>query len=207
MFQDDYRRRMDAVIPDPELLARTKNRMEAAGSGARPPRRLTRRGAAALVVCAALVVSAAAAGPTIWQAIRSDLGGRAPYAVEVEAVCEDQGIRIEAQAALADSRITRLYFTMQDLTGEIFRDDTSCDLILSLETCGEFDWGNGGIGLEVLEEEGVIGLAHTLVKTEKKFEELAGNFRVLAGELEGAAARLEWDQMPGLFRQPAGTGP
>ena len=28
---------------------------------------------------------------------------------------------------------------------------------------------------EVLEEEGVIGLAHTLVKTEKKFEELAGN--------------------------------
>ena len=81
MFQDDYRRRMDAVIPDPELLARTKSRMEAVGSGARPPRRLTRRGAAALVVCAALVVSAAAAGPTIWQAIRSDLGGRAPYAV------------------------------------------------------------------------------------------------------------------------------
>ena len=30
---------------------------------------------------------------------------------------------------------------------------------------------------------------------------------VRAGELEGAAARLEWDQMPGLFRQPAGTGP
>lgn len=27
----------------------------------------------------------------------------------------------------------------------------------------------------MLEEEGVIGLAHTLVKTEKKFEELAGN--------------------------------
>ena len=65
MFQDDYRRRMDAVTPGPELLARTKNRMEAAGSVARPPRRLTRRGAAALVVCAALVVSAAAAGPTI----------------------------------------------------------------------------------------------------------------------------------------------
>ena len=151
MFQDDYRRRMDAVTPDPELLARTKNRMEAAGSGARPPRRLTRRGTAAIVVCAALVVSAAAAGPTIWQAIRSDLGSRAPYAAKVEAACEDQGIRIEAQAALADSRITRLYFTMQDLTGEIFRDDTSCDLILSLETCGEFDWGNGGIGLEVLD--------------------------------------------------------
>lgn len=28
MFQDDYRRRMDAVTPGPELLARTKSRME-----------------------------------------------------------------------------------------------------------------------------------------------------------------------------------
>ena len=44
MFQDDYRRRMDAVTPDPALLAHTKSRMEAVGSGARPPRRLTRRG-------------------------------------------------------------------------------------------------------------------------------------------------------------------
>ena len=35
MFQDDYRRRMDAVTPAPALLARTKSRMEAAGSGAR----------------------------------------------------------------------------------------------------------------------------------------------------------------------------
>ena len=33
MFQDDYRRRMDAVTPAPALLARTKSRMEAAGRG------------------------------------------------------------------------------------------------------------------------------------------------------------------------------
>ena len=142
MFQDDYRRRMDAVTPDPALLARTKSRMEAAGSGERPPRRLTRRGAAAIVVCAALVVSAAAAGPTIWQAIRSDLGGRAPYAVEVEAVCEDQGIRIEAQAALADNRLVRIYFTARDLEGNRLDENTEVTYSLSLADRGTWPYRN-----------------------------------------------------------------
>ena len=152
MFEQDYRRRFEGVEPSSALLVETVRRMEAVRSGReRPPRRLTRRAAAVLAVCAALVITAAAAGPAIWQAIQNDLGSRAPYATRVEASCEDQGIRIEAQAALADSRITRLYFTMQDLTGEIFRDDTSSDLMLSLETGGEFGWGNGGIGLEVLD--------------------------------------------------------
>ena len=33
MFQDDYRRRMDAVIPDPALLARTKTGWRPPGAG------------------------------------------------------------------------------------------------------------------------------------------------------------------------------
>ena len=112
---------------------------------------LPRRAVAALAVCAALVIAAAAAGPTLWKIIQEDLGSRAPYATEVLGSCEDQGIRIEVQAALADSRVTRLYFTMEDLTGELFREDTSCDLLLSLETGGTFSWGNGGSGLKVLD--------------------------------------------------------
>ena len=58
---------------------------------------------------------------------------------------------MEVQAALADSRLTRLYFTMEDLTGELFHEDTACDLLLSLETGGTFSWGNGGSGLKVLD--------------------------------------------------------
>lgn len=151
MFEQDYRRRFEGVEPSPALLAETRRRMEAIQSGReRAPRRLTRRAVAALAVCAALIITAAAAGPTLWQLIQADLGPRAPYATEVTASCEDQGVRIEVQAALADSRITRLYFTMEDLTGEIFREDTSSDLMLSLESGGEFGWGNGGRGLEVL---------------------------------------------------------
>ena len=142
MFQDDYRRHMDAVRPDPELLARTRRWMEDAGSGVRTPRRLPRRGVAALAVCAALVVTAAAAGPTIWQAIQSDLGGRAPYAVEVEAACEDQGIRIEAQAALADSRLVRIYFTARDLEGNRLDENTEAAYSLSLADRGTWPYRN-----------------------------------------------------------------
>ncbi|MGI5929144.1 hypothetical protein [Pseudoflavonifractor sp.] len=112
---------------------------------------LPRRAAAALAVCAALVIAAAAAGPTLWKIIQEDLGSRAPYVTEVLGGCEDQGVRMEVQAALADSRLTRLYFTMEDLTGELFHEDTACDLLLSLETGGTFSWGNGGSGLKVLD--------------------------------------------------------
>lgn len=142
MFQDDYRRRMDTVRPAPELLARTKRRMEDTGSGVRTPRRLPRRGVAALAVCAALVITAAAAGPTIWQAIQSDLGSRAPYAVEVEAACEDQGIRIEAQAALADSRLVRIYFTARDLEGDRLDENTQVTYSLSLADRGTWLYRN-----------------------------------------------------------------
>ena len=142
MFQDDYRRRMDAVTPAPALLARTKSRMEAAGSGARTPRCLTRRGAAALVVCAALVVPAAAAGPTIWQAIRSVLGSRAPYAMEVEAACEDQGIQVEAVSALADNRLVRIYFTARDLEGNRLDENTEVTYSLSLADRGTWPYRN-----------------------------------------------------------------
>lgn len=112
---------------------------------------LPRRAAAALAVCAALMIAAAAAGSTLWKIIQEDLGPQAPYATEVLGGCEDQGVRMEVQAALADSRLTRLYFTMEDLTGTLFREDTACDLLLSLETGGTFSWGNGGSGLKVLD--------------------------------------------------------
>ena len=152
MFEQEYRRRFDGIRPDPALVAETKGRMAAAGAGVdRRPRRVTRRAAVALAVCAALVITAAAAGPAIWQAIRDDLGDRAPYATEVQAACEDQGVRMEVHAALADTRVTRVYFTLQDLTGALFGADTTSDLTLSLETGGAFRWGNGGRGLEILD--------------------------------------------------------
>lgn len=151
MFEQDYRNQFDQIFSDPRLVADTKAAMRAVLTGKqKPSRHLTRRGLTALAAAAALTVTALAAAPAIWQAIQNDLGSQAPYATEVNAACEDQGIRIEVQAALADTRVTRLYFTVQDLTGNRLDADTTSDLILSQETNGQFDRGNGGEGLEVL---------------------------------------------------------
>ena len=118
MFEHDYRKKFDEIIPDRSLVEQTRSRMREVLSGERArPRRLTRRGLVAVAAAAALTVSALAAGPTIWQAIQNDLGSRAPYATEVEAACEDQGIRIEGVRALADGRMVRVYFTARDLDG------------------------------------------------------------------------------------------
>ena len=151
MFEHEYRNRFDSVAPSPELVADTKAKMRSVLAGEQKPRRhLTRRGLTALAAAAVLTVTALAAAPAVWQAIQNDLGNRAPYAAQVLGSCEDQGIRLEVQAALADTRVTRLYFTLQDLTGNRLDADTTSDLILSQETDGQFCRGNGGKGLEVL---------------------------------------------------------
>ena len=132
MFEHDYRAKFDEIAPDRALVERTRDRMKAVLSGEKArPRRLTRRGLLAVAAAAVLTVSALAAGPTIWQAIRNDLGSRAPYATEVEAACEDQGIRIEAVQALADGRMVRVYFTARDLGGNRLDETTqiSCSLM------------------------------------------------------------------------------
>ena len=116
MFEHDYRAKFDEIAPDRALVEDTRHRMRAVLFGEKiRPRRLTRRGLVAAAAAAALTVTALAAGPTIWQAIQNDLGSRAPYATEVEAACEDEGIRMEGVRALADGRMVRVYFTAQDL--------------------------------------------------------------------------------------------
>lgn len=132
MFEHDYRAKFDEIAPDRALVERTRDRMKAVLSGEKArPRRLTRRGLLAVAAAAVLTVTALAAGPTLWQAIRNDLGSRAPYATEVEAACEDQGVRIEAVQALADGRMVRVYFTARDLGGNRLDETTqiSCSLM------------------------------------------------------------------------------
>lgn len=131
MFEHDYRAKFDEIAPNRALVEDTRERMRAALSGGKArPRRLTRRGLVAAAAAAALTVTALAAGPTIWQAIQNDLGSRAPYATEVEAACEDQGIRMEAVSALADNRMLRVYFTVQDLKGDRLSGETHLDYTL-----------------------------------------------------------------------------
>lgn len=111
--------------------------------------------AAALLVTAALALS-----PTFRDIILSSLGFRAPYATDVLGSCEDQGITIEAQSALTDGCVTRLYFTVQDPSGVFFQEDTDNDLTVDLLLGDEPLWGSGGRSLERLsyDEETQTGL-------------------------------------------------
>lgn len=132
MFEHDYRAKFDEIAPDRALVEDTRHRMRAVLSGEKArPRRLTRRGLVAAAAAAVLTVSALAAGPTLWQAIQNDLGSRTSYATQVEAACEDQGVRIEAAQALADGRMVRVYFTARDLDGNRLDETTqiSCSLM------------------------------------------------------------------------------
>lgn len=149
MFEHDYRAKFDEIAPDRALVEGTRERMRAALSGEKArPRRLTRRGLVAAAAAAALTVTALAAGPTIWQAIQNDLGSRAPYATEVEAACEDQGIRIEAVQALADGRMVRVYFTAQDLDGN--RLDETTQISYSLMGTDKDVWPYGSYSVRQL---------------------------------------------------------
>lgn len=148
MLNSEYKREMEAFLPDAAQLARLRERLDQAP--ARPRLHPGRKAVAAILICAALLISALAVAPTLWDIITRDLGAKAPYATVVLTSCEDQGIKIEAVAALADSRVTRLYFTMQDLTGDRLKEDTQWNLMLSLDVDGTFSWGNGGKGEEVL---------------------------------------------------------
>lgn len=156
MFSQEYKRELSALGPDEAQMDRLLAAVRPASAARRRSLRhcLTRRAAVVMAICALLTAAALAVGPTLWAIIQGDLGPKAPYATEVLASCEDQGIRIEAVAALADSRVTRLYFTMQDLTGDRLKEDTDWDLMLSLDTGDGFSWGNGGKGEEVLSYDG-----------------------------------------------------
>ena len=143
-MKHDMERALDRSLDNLRFDEAMKDRVRAAIRSEAPaqPRRLTRRAVVALAVCAALVITAAAAAPTIRQIIQGDLGSRAPYAVAVDAVCEDQGIRLEAVSALADARLVRIYFTAQDLEGNRLDGNTHVDFSLKGTSQAGWAWSS-----------------------------------------------------------------
>ncbi len=98
----------------------------------------------AAAVAALLVTAAMAISPSFRDMILTSLGFRAPYATEALGSCEDQGITIEAQKALADGRASFLYFTVHDPTGVFFLEDTQNRLEVDFLIDGEEIPGNWG---------------------------------------------------------------
>lgn len=123
-MRDELDTALGGLTFSPSMQERVRARCGAEPPPRRVPLRLTRRAAVVLAVCAALAATALAVGPTLWGIIQGDLGAKAPYATEVPAFCEDQGIRLEVHSALFDNKIAQLYFSLQDLIGDRLDGDT-----------------------------------------------------------------------------------
>ena len=123
-MRDELDTALGGLIFSPSMQERVRARCGAEPPPRRVPLRLTRRAAVVLAVCAALAATALAVGPTLWGIIQGDLGAKTPYATEVPALCEDQGIRLEVRSALFDNKIAQLYFSLQDITGDRLDGDT-----------------------------------------------------------------------------------
>lgn len=130
MLNDAYKQEMDRLTLEEDFRQRLVTAMTQEKPHSQKKRRPLRAIWVAAAVCAALVGSALALSPTFRDIILTSLGFRAPYATEVLASCQDKGITIEAQSALTDGRMTRLYFTVHDPSGVFFLEDTQNDLYM-----------------------------------------------------------------------------
>jgi len=117
LFKEEYCRDMDRLGPDEGEMARLLSALE---EGERRPAKghLGRRLLVAALLAAALCTTALAASPTLRQALSEALGSFEPYSQKVEGVAvEDQGIRVELVAILADKDGGRAFFQVTDLEG------------------------------------------------------------------------------------------
>lgn len=116
MFEEEYRKEMEAVGPDREQMERLLAAMEQKGRRPRPLRRTILLVAAA---CAAMVMTVVASAPTLRDTLEEFLGGFAPYAQPVEAAaCTANGIEIKVISAMADRAMVKVYAQARDVTGQ-----------------------------------------------------------------------------------------
>ncbi len=139
MFQDKYRRDIEAVGPGQDQLDRLMAALETRKAPAK--KRVLRTVLIAAALCAALMVTALAVSPTLREALAQALGLFAPYSQEVEGVsATDQGIQVRVVSALSDGNVAQVYYEMQDLTGDRLDAFTNVDLIAPMPA----NWGEDG---------------------------------------------------------------
>lgn len=83
----------------------------------------------AAALCAVLTAAAIAVAPTLWEAVAGQLGSFAPYSKAVEGVSiRDQGIELRVVSALSDGNVIRIFYEIQDLTGDRLGEDMYLEL-------------------------------------------------------------------------------
>lgn len=147
MFQDRYKRDIEAVGPTEEQLARLTAALEKEEETPVKTVKLTFKTVLiAACLCAAMAVTALAVSP----GLREALGDFWPYSQTIEGMTAvDQGIEVKVVSALSDGNVIRLYFTARDLTGDRLDEFTSTNFQMDMpQTNGR--WKSGTLYLSEL---------------------------------------------------------
>lgn len=142
MFDADYKRGMEALGPSDAQMEQMLAVLEQAEE--RPmktKKNTTKTVLLAAALCAALAATALAVSPTLREALQNALGNFAPYAQTVEGLSvEDQGVEVKVVSALSDGNLAKVYYEIQDLTGDRLDEFTFDDLRAPMPV----NWGDDG---------------------------------------------------------------
>lgn len=137
MLLDNYRREMEAIGPSAGQMERLLTVIREDTAPVRRPAPL-RHALVAVAVCAALTLTALAASPSLREALAAALGVFEPYSQTIEGLSvTDQGIEVRVVSALSDGNTARVYYEMQDLTGERLDEFTIDDSAILPKNWGE----------------------------------------------------------------------
>lgn len=148
MFQDEYRKDMEAVGPTEEQLARL---MAALAEQEEAPMKTMKLTLKAVLIAAALCVAMAVTVLAVSPGLREALGAFWPYSQTMKGMTVvDQGIEVKVVSALSDGNVIRLYVTARDLEGDRLDEFTSTNFQMDMPSQSAGQWKSGTLYLPEL---------------------------------------------------------
>lgn len=142
MFQDEYRKDMEAVGPTEEQLARLMAALEEQEEKPVKTVKLTFKTVLlAAALCVAMAVTVLAVSPGLREALGELLSGFEPYVQTVDGTTAvADGIEIKVVSAMSDPNTARIYYEVRDLKGNRVDDKSIIDVEAYIPEEGEEKW-------------------------------------------------------------------
>lgn len=148
MFQDEYRKDIEAVGPTEEQLARLT---AALAEQEETPVKTVKLTLKAVLIAAALCVAMAVTVLAVSPGLREALGAFWPYSQTMKGMTVvDQGIEVKVVSALSDGNVIRLYVTARDLEGDRLDEFTSTNFQMDMPSQSAGQWKSGTLYLPEL---------------------------------------------------------
>lgn len=197
MFQDRYRKDIEAVGPTEEQLARLTAALEEQEGKPMKTVKLTFKTVLiAAALCVAMAVTALAVSPGLREALGELLSGFEPYVQMVDGTTAvADGIEVKVVSAMSDPNTARIYYEVRDLKGNRVDDKSIIDVEAYIPEEGEEKWDtmsfSGGSSLHY-DPESKAALMDTQVHWERNRTENA----TVHLDLSDLTTSIEWLCVP-----------